>query len=272
MQAIEVGTWEELASHVDRLQLERTELMRARQAYCSELLFRGQRNACWKLHTTLERGAPSVQTFAQYFRLISIAKPQIETFLPHRWDLADYSDLERWATQYDNLKLTPFPGYDYLVYLRHHGFPSPLLDWTRSLAIAAYFAFEYACIDDSVAIYVFSEMRGWGKTGASNAPQIVSFGPYVRSHPRHFNQQSSYTICCRFDSGPWKFACHDLVYGTSQNDQDLLWKFTLPASERTRVMRLLDANNINAYSLFQTDEALLRTIATRELLLREREL
>jgi len=212
-----------------------------------------------------------VKTFAQYFRLISIAKPQIETFLPHRWDLADYPYLEKWATEYDNLKLTPFPGYDYLVYLRHHGFPSPLLDWTRSLAIAAYFGFENAS-DDTVAIYVFSEVRGWGKAGASNAPQIVSFGPYVRSHSRHFNQQSSYTICCQFDSGPWRFAAHDLVYGTSNNDQDLLWKFTLPASERTKVLGLLDANNINAYSLFQNEEALLATIATRELVLREKEL
>jgi hypothetical protein len=271
MQAIGVDTWEELSEQVDRLRSERMELMQVRHGHSSELLFRGQGNSRWKLQTTLERSAPHVKTFAQYFRLISIAKPQIETFLPHRWDLAEYSDLEKWAAEYDNLKLTRFPGYDYLVYLRHHGFPSPLLDWTRSLAIAAYFAFEDAP-EDMAAIYVFWEERGWGKAGASNAPQIVSFGPYVRSHPRHFNQQSSYTICCQFDSGPWKFSPHDLVYGTSKNDQDRLWKFTLPTSERTKMLRLLDANNINAYSLFQNEEALLRTIATRELLLREREL
>ena len=129
MQAIEVGTWEELSGHVDRLQAERAELMRARRAHCSELLFRGQMNSCWKLHTTLQRSVSNVRTFAQYFRLIYISKPQIVTFLPLRWDLAEYPDLQKWATEYDNLKLTPFPGYDYLVYLRHHGFPSPLLDW-----------------------------------------------------------------------------------------------------------------------------------------------
>jgi hypothetical protein len=245
--------------------------MRVRHRKSSELLFRGQRNARWELRTTLERDAPDVTAFAQYFRLISIAKPQIETFLPHRWDLPNYSELEKWATEYDNLKLTPFPAYDYLVYLRHHGFPSPLLDWTRSLPIATYFAFAQAP-EDMAAIYVFWEDRGWGKTSSSSAPQIHSFGPYVRSHPRHFTQQSGYTICCQFDSGPWKFARHELAYDASLNDQDRLWKFTLPASERKKVLRLLESNNINAHSLFQDEEALLRTIATRELLLREREL
>lgn len=270
MQSIDVATWEELAERVNELRAERAKLMAVHGGHASGLLFRGHRNAAWKLETTLDRATPHIKTFAQYFRLVSIARPQIETFSSHRWELADYPDLEKWAREYDNLKLLQFPGYEYLVYLRHHGFPSPLLDWTRSLSIAAYFAFEDAPEGDAV-IYVYWEDRGGGKTAFSSAPQIISFGPYVRSHPRHFNQQSSYTICCQFDSGPWKFARHELVYDTSVNDQDRLWKFTLPGSERKKVLGLLDSNNINSHSLFQSEEALLKTIAIRELLLRDKE-
>jgi hypothetical protein len=269
MHSIELSSWEGLVAEVDRLQLERIELAKARQRHCSDLLFRGQRDAGWKLVSTLERCAPALLTFAEYFRLISRAKPQIETFSRDRWELPDYGELAQWATHYDNLKLTPFPGYDYLAYLRHHGFPSPLLDWTRSLAIASFFAFEDAVEHTEVAIYVYAEDRGWGKTTMSVAPQIASFGPYVRSHPRHFNQQSSYTMCCHFQNGPWKFASHELVYGESENDQDRLWKFVLPATEKMKVLRLLDASNINPYSLFGSEESLLKTIANRELLLRD---
>ncbi|WP_408735447.1 FRG domain-containing protein [Acidocella aminolytica] len=33
-------------------------------------------------------------------------------------------------------------GFDYLNYLRQHGFPSPLLDRTRSILVPAFFAFQ----------------------------------------------------------------------------------------------------------------------------------
>ena len=48
-----------------------------------------------------------------------------------------------------------------MAYLRHHGFPSPLLDWSRSAYVAAYFAFNKAveASNGRVSIYVFSAIR-----------------------------------------------------------------------------------------------------------------
>ena len=41
-------------------------------------------------------------------------------------------------------------------------------------------------------------------------------------------------------------------------------RFTLPSSERPKILRLLEDYNINAYSLFGSEESLLDTMWMRE--------
>lgn len=269
MERVDVQSWEEFEDQLRMLNDERSAIYRERSLRPSPFLFRGERDEAWNLETTLERRSKKAWSFAEYFRLIAVAKPMIETFTDRRWEMPDYPELRDWAGKYDHLKMTQFPGYDYLAYLRHHGFPSPLLDWTASPSVAAYFAFARAQ-EGRVAIYAYMEYAGAGKVGSSAHPQIVSFGPYVRSHTRHFLQQSQYTICAQYRDDEWWYVPHERVFETGSNTQDRLWKLTIPASERLKVLRRLDAFNLNEFSLFQTDEALLEMIATREIELNER--
>jgi len=48
------------------------------------------------------------------------------------------------------------------------------------------------------------------------------------------------------------FVPHIDVFAMNDPQQDLIWKFTLPASERLSVLKRLNDYNLNAVSLFQT--------------------
>jgi hypothetical protein len=160
-----------------------------------------------------------------------------------------------------------------MVHLRHHGFPSPLIDWTRSPYIAAYFAFADAKESEKsggkVAILVFREWVGQGKAYSNGQARIDSIGPYINTSERHHIQQAEYTFCLKNDSskvqdgGKDSFASHEEALATGNGNRDVFVKFVLPASERNGVMQMLNLMNINAYTLFRNEEGLCRLLADK---------
>ena len=269
MLVVNVETWEECQSKFNELEQYRSKLksQKAPSIYISPILFRGQPNAEWKLTTTLERYGRDNMFFSDYYRIISIAKTQIESFTGKLWEIPSYSEPDDFSI------ITKLQAYEYMIYLRHHGFPSPLLDWTKSPFIAAYFAFHN--IPDKipkVSIYAFIEDAGEGKMHMGGTPRITSRGPNVKTHPRHFLQQCWYTTCTMQDDDHRHFfVFHEAMCSENSEEQDLLWKINITSTERLKVLAYLDSININAFSLFGSEESLMETLALREFYLRKYE-
>ena len=256
-------TWEDFESKIKELQSvspQEKGFLRP-----STLVFRGQPDADWHLTTTLERYMGNNIRLSDYYALIYRAKSRIETFTGRLWDIPDGIKYLDWLANYDSMGGGDrIEALEYMAYLRHQGFPSPLLDWSTSPYIAAFFAFRNlsssAC---NVAIFAFIEHFGI-KGGRIDEPNIRTVNNYLNSDKRHFLQQSQYTICTSGSGVKAQYGNHEDVLARGRNDQDLLWKFTLPSSERKKVLQKLDLYNINSYSLFGSEESLMETVFIRE--------
>lgn len=270
---VENGNWERFEEWLRDLRSQ----LGAKAA--PSLIFRGQADSSWHLSTTLERNADSPFSVRKYYELVcsigpaaqtiaGIHAPDYQTEIAKKMgELNSFFDLEKYPSGKD---------YEYLVYLRHHGFPTPLLDWTRSPYVAAFFAFcDPQGRPNQRSIYVYCESPTGAKGGTVGEPTIRLLGPYVRSHPRHFRQQATYTICESLAKDrAWQFDSHESVFNgmarPTQETQDLLWRFDIPSDERTSILKRLNEFNLNAYSLFDSEEALFESLWNYEYLFRDK--
>lgn len=228
------------------------------------ILFRGQANAKWALQTTLERKTSEEIDIPRYLTYVTRTVSEVESFTGRRWSVPDYPDLLSEVAEKQRDSHPHLPAYDYLVHLRHHGFPSPLLDWSESPYIAAYFAY-LTCDKVPPAVYCFVDSPFFVKVGSIGSPSIRVMGPYVSTHTRHFTQRACYTVCTRFDSArnSHVFCPHEQVFSRGDETQDILIKIVLPAGERLKALRRLSEFNISHFSLFQSEDALVKSLETR---------
>jgi hypothetical protein len=259
----EEGDWEEFEQWLGKLRTF------VGQKAASRLLFRGQSNSKWPVETTLERNGQKSMSVADYYRLVTAIGPAVHAFTAVSNPAYDPNLLKGFSGKesfFDPDRFPSGPHYEYMAYLRHHGFPSPLLDWSRSPYVAAFFAFRHAnSQDEKRSIYAYCESLTGVKGGTVGEHTIRTLGPYVQTHPRHFLQQSVYTVCESLGANDrWQYDSHQEVFKNAYPGQDFVWKFDIPSKERTKVLRLLDQFNLNAYSLFDSEETLLETLWTRE--------
>jgi len=265
---IHLITWSEFPAAIDRIKKEHGSL----STKSSHVLYRGVAVANYALETTLDRRSSKPWTVPSYARLTRRCASQITSFSGRVWDLPTMGSVaEVLHNQEERFHVViPHSFYSLWIYLRHHGFPSPLLDWTMSPYVAAFFAFanQNTCNTDKIAIYIYIELPKGAKAGADGLSHITKLEPYVQTHKRHFLQQACYTICTKHVEGVHRFVPHSNNFNRSpsqQVSQDSLFKITIPVTERMTALLDLQEMNINRFSLFQTEEAITDTLAFEEI-------
>lgn len=264
IETTQLHSWEQFLVRVKEAQQLQAEIKGLFHDKAPDVLFRGQGSSQWRLKTTLERAKPKLTSVADYYEVVHRTKHQLEAYTGNKWNVPAQTQFQRTLARDADLA-TRLPALDFLVYLRHHGFPSPLLDWTRSPFVAVFFAFDVAPPDtENVAIYVLNRLVGQLEDGGTTSKVIYSLGPRVRTHRRHFLQQAEYTLALDRRASDWYFDRHeDVLLGT--RGAHTIEKLLLPISLRSEVLRHLDQFNLNSYTLYGSDDALVQSVARREM-------
>lgn len=244
-------SWEEFEEALVEIN-NKMVLLRKKYGYKFYPLFRGVSDSQkYHLESTLDRIKKGV-SLSEYHGIIKIVHNHVATCTGREWNLETKVNLGEFDLQ----------AYEFMAYLRHNGFPSPLIDWTESPYIAAFFAFRKIYPE---AEYV-SIFCGLWNDWYGDEPHIRTLGHTIATYPTHYLQQSEYSICVREENGEIYFANHEDVEG---NEEDgVLIKYDIPASEKRKVLKKLDSMNITAYSLFGSEPSLMETLALREIILK----
>ena len=183
--------------------IEHIEQIREQNKLGYSLVFRGQGNSSWEIKSSLERdlekaGIKSDFFFLKdYYRYIDNLKPEINS-IGHHFQ-RNFNEKNFYLSFPDHRKITfhDLSDIEYISYLRHHGFPTPLIDVTQSEYIALFFACEDMNEETDAKVFVFR--KDFGNAGISGHPELYKIGHYIESDRRHIAQQSEYLLALQFE-------------------------------------------------------------------------
>jgi hypothetical protein len=149
--------------------------------------------------------------------------------------------------------------------LQHHGYPTPMLDWTYSPFVAAYFAFHNADHNSSASprIFIFDQ-AAWSDLYGRHAfivdaapPQLVLVESLQIGNPRSGPQQALSTVTNIAD-------VEAFIREREQADgRSYLTVCDLPAVDKNRIMRELELMGITYGSLFPGLDGICRDMRER---------
>jgi hypothetical protein len=270
MKQEDLNSWEEFKDCLEEINEETQQLeANPNKTTVTEVLYRGQSNHKWDLSSTLQRRNRNM-TLYEYLTILINIKSNVEQISGISWPtFSNINNYQLMSVYHFSIDL-PEDTLGYMYFLRQHGFPSPLLDWTSCPSIASYFAFE--SIDsnvDRVAIYSFREKTGVGiDSKCTTEPIMDSLGPDVqKTSIRHSKQKAQYTICMKNPNNGKSLSNYIIAnieedinrtgFSTSDNCTEdipeagnVVRKYTIPVTEKKKVLKDLESKGINRELLF----------------------
>lgn len=219
-----VTTWEQFKDHVNRMEYRR-------------YIFRGQRQTL-RLRTGFHRTGRA--------DLARFLATDIQTLHRH---------LSQRTSHIFNLNI-PDENGAFFNLVQHHGYPTPLLDWTYSPYVAAFFAYqrvrnseaERASENDKVRIFLFDRIL-WQQNfqqvaKVTGCPLHFSIMEFISIDNERLIPQQSVSSISTVDD------IEGYIRSRETDERRFLQIIDLPLQERPRVMRELSIMGITAGSLF----------------------
>jgi hypothetical protein len=208
-----------------------------------QMIYRGQRDASWHLATTLHRTGlvrtpEELKTYADH--VVPGLHDALEAWIGRSWKLSEPNQLA-----------------EFLAFAQHHGFPTPLLDWTFSPYIAAYFAFEglnhLAPQCEHAAVYAFDQ-AAWCRAYrqvldfAVFTPHVSILKPRQAGNHKLLVQQGIFTFGTVVD-------VEEHIQLNEKDGMQFLVKYEIPSTERAHIIRELTLMGITAIQLMPSTES-----------------
>jgi hypothetical protein len=202
-------------------------------------IFRGQSDAKWLLQTTLDR-------------FVANKKDQDRDQVAGRLLVEFFNEAIGLGVE------VPDDQTQQILFARHHGLPSPILDWSRSPFIAAFFAF----LDVKTSLPKAADVAIWcvnldafesnpNKELLAETLEVIDDWTAIKLNPRAIEQQAVF-LHVKSNIQPIETLL-----------RDTLRKFTIPASERNAVLQRLEYMRISSRALFRTVDSAAVTAAWR---------
>ncbi len=204
------------------------------------IIFRGHADSRWALKTTIDRRCKFssqakrqavVESLVQAFKesSVGVLESTLGIELDEEWELLG----------------------------RHHGLPTPILDWTQSPYMAAYFAFDQATVRKAGYVSIWTLDREVFESSDVEAVDFIDSKGLVRFNPRAVEQRAIFMR---------------VVNATKSLEQLLgsaLVRYDVPVQESQTALADLDAMNVNARVLFRNLDGVARLADRRVLLFGE---
>jgi hypothetical protein len=213
---------------------------------------RGHANETWQLQTSFHREAAKYgTTLSQYLDTIL---PEVHYHISAvRDEIIDLRKEEEFGA--------------FLALIQHHGFPTPLLDWTLSPYVAAYFAFREVNDQfpgsDNVKIYIFDYIE-WTKSFQQplnirdmNVQYVSVLRPYARFNKRIIAQQGAFTVTNVSDMEAY------LMSRSADVNKTFLYTAFISVKEKPHIMRELTLMGINEMTLFPSVGGICRALRSQ---------